>query len=100
MENNNNNGNEYAEGKVAKAIESKTAKLPSDIFLWSGLGALALSGALFCMGKKHTSLMVGQWAAPVLIMGLYDKIVKELGHDASDDGEEYFDDEEDDQDLM
>lgn len=99
MENNNNS--EHAEGKVAKAIEQQTAKLPSDIFLWSGLGALALSGALFCMGKKHTSLMVGQWAAPVLIMGLYDKIVKELGHDATDEGEdEYFDDEDDDQDLM
>jgi len=28
------------EGKTAKAIEEQTSKLPSDIFLWSPLGAI------------------------------------------------------------
>jgi hypothetical protein len=28
--------------------------------------------------------MVGQFASPILIMGLYDKIVKQQGHDYQD----------------
>ena len=31
------------EGPVAKAIESQTAKLPSDLFLWASVGAMATS---------------------------------------------------------
>lgn len=29
------------------------------------------------------ALLVGQWAAPLLIMGLYNKVVKTEGHDGS-----------------
>ena len=34
-------------------------------------------------GRKSTALLVGQWAAPLLIMGLYNKLVKTEGHDGS-----------------
>jgi len=69
------------EGKVAEAIESHTAKLPSDVFLWASVGAMAVSLGLQCMGRKHTSLFIGQWAAPFLLFGIYNKIVKTMGHD-------------------
>ena len=72
------------EGPVAKAIESQTAKLPSDLFLWSALGSMGVSLALKIMGKKHEALFVGQWAAPFLILGLYNKLVKVEGHDKED----------------
>jgi len=72
------------EGKVAKAIEEQTSKLPSDIFLWSALGSMGISLALKIMGKKHKALFVGQWAAPFLILGLYNKLVKVEGHDKED----------------
>jgi hypothetical protein len=72
---------EHREGEVAKAIEEQTAKLPSDLFLWAALGSMGASLSLQLMGKKHASLFVGQWAAPFLIMGLYNKIVKVEGHD-------------------
>lgn len=74
----------HTEGKVAKAIESETAKLPSDIFLWTGLGMLASSFFLFGMNYRHSALMVGQLASPILIMGVYDKLVKQAGHDFTD----------------
>ena len=32
---------EHKEGKVARAIEEQTAKLPSDTFLWAAIGAMA-----------------------------------------------------------
>jgi hypothetical protein len=72
------------EGKVAKTIEDQTAKLPSDLFLWSALGAMGISLTLKIMGKKHDALFFGQWAAPFLILGLYNKLVKVQGHDQED----------------
>ncbi|HRW04885.1 MAG TPA: hypothetical protein P5121_07315 [Caldilineaceae bacterium] len=72
---------EYQEGSVARAIEEQTAKLPSDLFLWASFAAMALSLILRIRGSKHQSLFVGQWAAPFLILGLYNKVVKLIGHD-------------------
>ena len=71
----------HSEGTVAKAIESQTAKLPSDLFLWAAFGSMAASLALQMMGKKEQSNFVGQWAPTLLILGLYNKIVKVAGSD-------------------
>jgi hypothetical protein len=76
------------EGATAKAIESQTAKLPSDLFLYASLASMGTSLALKCMGRKHTALFVGQWAAPFLLLGIYNKIVKLEGHDAQDQSAE------------
>jgi hypothetical protein len=70
------------EGPVAKAIETQTAKLPSDLFLWTAAGFWISSLVLHSMGKKSAAVLVGQCISPVLIMGLYDKLVKQAGHDA------------------
>jgi hypothetical protein len=75
---------DYQEGPVAKAIENKTAKLPSDLFLWAALGSMGISLSLKLMGKKDESLFVGQWAAPLLLLGVYNKLVKLEGHDKDD----------------
>lgn len=75
---------EHTEGRIAKAIENQTAKLPSDIFLWAGLGMLGMSVLLHFAKQKHAALLIGQFASPFLIMGLYDKTVKQDGHDAVD----------------
>ncbi|MBC8152259.1 MAG: hypothetical protein H7Z72_05050 [Bacteroidetes bacterium] len=76
-----NTNPEHTEGPVATAIEEQTAKLPSDIFLWAGLGTLATAAAAFAAGKKHEALLIGQWAAPILILGMYNKLVKVEGHE-------------------
>jgi hypothetical protein len=73
------------EGPVARTIEEQTSKLPSDWFLWASLASMAASLALKISGRKHTALFVGQWAAPFLLLGLYNKIVKVAGHDQEDD---------------
>ncbi len=75
---------EHKEGPVAKTIEEQTAKLPSDIFLWAALGSMAVSAVLQFTRHKKESLFVGQWPAPFLLLGLYNKIVKEMGHDKTD----------------
>jgi len=72
------------EGQVAKAIESQTANVPSDYSLWFGLGILGVSFLLQTTKYKRIGLAIGQAAAPILIMGLYNKIVKTRGHDQED----------------
>jgi hypothetical protein len=71
----------HSEGKVAKTIEEHTAQLPSDTFLWLAVGSIAASATMQMLGNKHVSLFVGQWAPTFLILGLYSKLVKQLGSD-------------------
>ena len=72
---------QHSEGSVARSIEQQTAKLPSDTFLWLAIGAMGASATMQAMGNKHVSLFVGQWAPTLLILGLYNKLVKQLGSD-------------------
>ncbi|HSK11412.1 MAG TPA: hypothetical protein VK911_17640 [Vicinamibacterales bacterium] len=72
---------QQTEGPVARAIEEQTAKLPSDTFLWAAIGSMAGSLTFELMGKKDVALFVGQWVPTLLILGLYNKLVKQLGHD-------------------
>ena len=71
----------HAEGVVAKTIEEQTAKLPSDAFLWAAFAAIGVAMAMQASGKKHGSLFVGQWVAPFLLFGVYNKLVKVAGSD-------------------
>lgn len=75
---------EHTEGQVAKSIESQTAKLPSDTFLWAAVASMTASASLQLMGNKNASVFVGQWAPTLLILGLYNKLVKQLGSDFTD----------------
>lgn len=69
------------EGKITEQIESQTSKISSGVFLSAALAAMGASLILKCTGKKNSALFVGQWASPLLIMGLYNKFVKTNGHD-------------------
>jgi hypothetical protein len=75
---------ERREGPVARALESQTARLPSDVWLWSSLGSIAISLVLQLSGnkkRKAVSNFIGQWAPTLLILGVYNKLVKVGGHD-------------------
>ena len=72
---------EHTEGTVARTIESQTAKLPSDTFLWLALSAMGASLMLHFSGRKAESLFVGQWPAAFLLFGVYNKLVKVAGSD-------------------
>lgn len=45
---------------------------------------MSTSLTLPMIGKPHATLFVGQSAPTLLIMGLYNKLVKQLGHDRFD----------------
>jgi hypothetical protein len=70
---------EHAEGDLARLVEQQTAKIPSHWFLLGALGAMGVSLVLEVVGKRRESRFVGQWPGPLLIMGIYNKLIKTLG---------------------
>ena len=71
----------HSEGPIARTIEQQTAKLPSDTFLWAAVGSIGASALLRIMGKKNASLFIGDWVSPLLLFGVYNKLVKLHGSD-------------------
>ncbi|MBI3541998.1 MAG: hypothetical protein HY075_01805 [Deltaproteobacteria bacterium] len=65
------------EGKMTRAVEEQTAKIPSIGYLGFAVTTMAASAALaFVFRKREWANFVGLWAPSILIMGLYNKIVK------------------------
>jgi hypothetical protein len=73
---------EATEDQVTAAIEKFTAQIPSSIFLAGALASMVVSLGLKATKKEHEALFVGQWAAPFLLLGIYNKLVKQHGSDA------------------
>lgn len=71
------------EDRFTGAVERQTARVPSSLFLGLALGSMAVSAVLKISGKDDWALFVGQWAAPFLIMGNYNKMVKQHGSDTT-----------------
>ena len=74
---------ESQEDQVTSAIEKYTSKAPSSAFLGLAIGAIGASLALQAFDRKHEALFVGQWVAPFLLLGIYNKLVKQHGSDAT-----------------
>jgi len=75
-------GNGRTEGRFTGAIESQTSKIPSAGYLAAAFGAIATSAILKIAGKDDWALFVGQWPAAFMLMGVYNKMVKQHGSDA------------------
>ncbi len=77
----NNINPELREGTVARKLEEQTAKVPSDVWLWAAFGSIGLSLDFKLAKKDNLALFVGQWPPTFLILGVYNKLVKQLGSD-------------------
>ncbi len=77
-------GSERREGGMTKLIESQTAAIPSGTYLSLAIFAMGASLVFMMAGRRNIANFVGQWAPTILIMGLYNKLVKQHGHDAED----------------
>lgn len=74
---------DHEEGKMTKAIENQTSKIPSGVYLALSIGSMVLSAAfLMTLKRKDMANFVGLWAPTFLILGLYNKIVKTEGSDS------------------
>jgi hypothetical protein len=70
------------EGTVARTIEQQTAKIPSDWFLWGALGSIGASLIFTIAGAQKKANFIGHWAPTLLILGMYNKMVKLHGSDS------------------
>jgi hypothetical protein len=70
------------EDRVTGVLESQTSKIPSSGFLAAAVGSMVGSAILKIAGRDEWALFVGQWAPAFLILGVYNKLVKQHGSDA------------------
>lgn len=71
------------EGKATQKIEHVTSALPSTTWLILAGGSIVASLVLKLVGKHQTANFVGQWAPTMLLLGIYNKIVKVAGSERS-----------------
>ena len=73
---------EVREDQFTAAVERYSSTWPTSFFLGAALGSMVASLLLKSQGKDSMALFIGQWAAPFLILGTYNKMVKQHGSDA------------------
>ncbi len=71
------------EDQVTATIEQFTSQIPSSVYLGAALASMAVSVGYKVAKNTDMALFIGQWAAPFLILGLYNKMVKQHGSDAA-----------------
>ena len=64
------------EGKVTKRIETQTARVPSLTYMGLAVGSMIASATCMLTGRKQLAQFIGQWVPSLLIIGLYNKVVK------------------------
>jgi len=74
---------EKTEDQLTAMLESQTSNIPTSFFLGAALASIAGSLSLKIAGKNDQALFVGQWAAPFLLLGIYNKMVKQHGSDST-----------------
>lgn len=70
---------EHRESLLTRMIEQQTAKIPSHVFLFASLCSMGLSLAEQLRGRDRSSRFIGMWVTPLLMMGIYNKLVKTFG---------------------
>lgn len=74
--------NEKKEGKLTKEVERQTAKVPSVVYLNLAFASIAASLSIAVFSKKaEWANFVGMWAPAFMLMGIYNKLVKQQGSD-------------------
>ena len=71
------------EDQFTALLESQSSNIPTSLFLGAAIGSIAGSLAFKLAGKHEHAQFVGQWAAPFLLLGIYNKLVKQHGSDAN-----------------
>jgi hypothetical protein len=70
---------QHNEGEITKRIEYYTSKVPSGTYLSLALGSIGISALLHLADRKSDAQFVGQWVPTILLLGLYNKLVKVEG---------------------
>jgi hypothetical protein len=72
---------EHEEGTLTKTIEHYTSQVPSGVYLSAAIASIGLAAVLHLAGRKQDSQFVGHWVPTILLLGVYNKLVKLHGSD-------------------
>jgi len=72
---------EHEEGAITSAIESYTSMVPSGTYLTLAIGSIGMAAGLHFLGRKQDAQFVGMWVPTILLLGVYNKLVKLHGSD-------------------
>lgn len=65
------------EGEVSEKIQEQTARIPAAGFFGLAVGSMLVSAGLaFIAQRRDLANFVGLWAPSLLLMGVYNKLVK------------------------
>ena len=67
----------HKEGTLTRMVERETSRMPSMLFL--GAAGVSILGSLisFISGRKQFATLMGEWVPTFLLLGMYNKFVKE-----------------------
>jgi hypothetical protein len=65
------------EGTLTRSIEKQTARIPSVFFLTAAGASIVGSLVAFIRGRKQFANLMGEWVPTFLLLGMYNKFVKE-----------------------
>lgn len=72
---------QHEEGELTKAIEHYTSQISSGTYLSLAFASAGLSAALYLANRRQSAIFVGHWTSTILLLGLYNKLVKLEGSD-------------------
>ncbi len=61
---------------MSASIDKQTESLPSDVFLWAAIGALALSLMYDMSGKKEQGSSIRKWLPTLVTLGSYNRMLQ------------------------
>jgi hypothetical protein len=63
-------------GELSERFEAQVERTPTFPFIAGALGSIALSAGLMLAGRREVATFVGQWVPTLLLIGIYNKLVK------------------------
>lgn len=75
---------QHHEGRMTRVIEQQTSKVPSVVYLNLAFASIAGSLVVAATTKKaEWANFVGLWAPAFMLIGIYNKLVKQHGSEGS-----------------
>ncbi len=66
------------EGRLTRHVERQTSRIPSIFFLGSAGAAVIGAVSSYLSGRKQLATFIGEWVPTFLLLGMYNKFVKEV----------------------
>jgi hypothetical protein len=64
---------------LTQTVEKTAAEIPSHVFLCASIATIGASLLFKTVKKNGIAFFLGQWVAPLLLLGIYNKLTRTEG---------------------